>query len=171
MGFCKKSQIIGGIFVYNKHMEIERRFKIVSPIPKEVILNKEMFPIMQGYGKKIRVRKKGEKNFMTVKEGKGLVRKEWEIEIPEWVFKKIWEGTEGKRLEKDRYVIPYTPHTLELDIYKGVLAPLVILECEFQNEKDAKDFVLPEWARDAIEVTSDDRYSNRSLATHGLPKD
>ncbi len=151
-------------------MEIERRFRIVSPIPKEIFSEKEIFHIKQGYGKKIRVRKRGEKCFMTIKEGKGLVRKEWEVEIPEWVFRKIWSGTEGRQLEKDRYVIPYHNHSIEFDVYKGSLAPLMILECEFVDEEDAKQFVLPEWAKDAIEVTNDDRYSNRSLATYGLPK-
>jgi len=152
------------------YMEIERRFKIISPVQKEILSGKEMFPIMQGYGKKIRVRRKGEKYFMTVKEGQGLVRKEWEVEIPEWVFQKIWSGIEKKKLEKDRYVIPHHNHSIEFDIYKGSFAPLMILECEFIDEEDAKQFILPEWAKDAIEVTDDNRYSNRSLATNGLPQ-
>jgi len=152
-------------------MEIERRFKIISPIQEGILSGKEVFHIAQGYGKKIRVRRKGEKCYMTIKEGQGLVRKEWEVEIPEWVFQKVWSGIEEKKLEKDRYVIPYQNHSIEFDVYKGSLAPLMILECEFIDEEDAKQFVLPEWAKDAIEVTNDDRYSNRSLATHGLPKD
>ncbi len=152
-------------------MEIERRFRIVSEISPDIFSGKEMFPIMQGYGKTIRVRRKGEKCFITVKEGKGLVRNEWEVEIPEWVFQKIWSEIEKKKLEKDRYVIPYRDHLIEFDVYKGTLAPLMILECEFKDEEDAKQFILPEWAKDAIEVTNDDRYSNRSLATHGLPED
>lgn len=150
-------------------MEIERRFKIVSPIQEGMLSGKEMFPIAQGYGKKIRVRRKREKYYITIKEGRGLVRKEWEVEIPEWVFKKVWSQTEGRRLEKDRYVIPYCNHSIEFDVYKGSLAPLMILECEFVDEEDAQQFVLPEWAKDAVEVTDDDRYSNRSLATNGLP--
>jgi len=150
-------------------MEIERRFKVITPIPKDLFDGKEVFHIAQGYGKKIRVRRKGKKCFMTVKDGKGLVRKEWEVEIPEWVFEKIWSGTEKKKLEKDRYIIPYQNHSIEFDVYKGSLAPLMIFECEFIDEEDAKQFMLPGWAKDAIEVTDDNRYSNRSLATNGLP--
>lgn len=152
-------------------MEIERRFKLKNGVSADVLSGKEKFSISQGYGKKIRVRSKNEKCFITIKDGHGLVRKEWEAEIPRWVFDKLWEETDGRFLEKDRYVIPYGEHTLELDVYKGKLVPLVVLECEFKTEDDARAFVLPDWARDVSEITDDERYANRQLATHGLPVD
>lgn len=153
------------------NMEIERRFKLHSPVSPSVLEGAKIFHIAQGYGKKIRVRKRNDEYFMTIKEGSGLVRKEWEVEIPKWVFDKVWSGVGEKYIEKDRYVIPYGAFTLELDVYKGRHTPLIILECEFKNTDDARAFSLPEWASGAIEVTEDERYANRTLATRGLPED
>ena len=72
-------------------------------------------------------------------------------------------------ITKNRYRIRYGDWTLELDEYTGKLAGLVILEIEFKTEEDAAAFVLPDWAINAIEVTTDEDYKNKNLALYGVP--
>ncbi len=117
--------------------EIERKF-LVKEMPRGLgdYLASE---INQGYlavtddDTEIRIRKKGDGYYETVKSGKGLKRKEVEIEIGEKVFNALWPLTEGMRVEKTRYDIPYGGHVVELDVYSGGLAGLVVAEVEFAD--------------------------------------
>jgi CYTH domain-containing protein len=78
-----------GSFIENKenfeNKEIERKF-LVESLP-ENIDDFEKKEIIQGYlavaedGTEVRLRKKGEKYFQTVKSGGGKVRSEFEVEI------------------------------------------------------------------------------------------
>ena len=115
------------------------------------------------------MRRYGERCLWTVKGEGGLSRREFEIEIPSWVFDLLWAGTGQRRIEKIRHQAPWQGLTLEVDVYSGRLAGLVALECEFPDEAAAAAFSLPGWAADAREVTDDPRYQNRALAEHGLP--
>jgi len=151
--------------------EIERKF-LVNELPSEI----DFYPhseIVQGYlmitdnGIEVRVRKKGGRCYHTVKSGSGLVRKESEKEISESEFIEQWPGTQGKRVQKVRYEIEYDEHIIELDIYSGNLAGLVVAEVEFESEEDSTHFEPPEWFGE--EVTHDERYKNKSLALNGRP--
>ncbi len=151
--------------------EIERKF-LVHTLPPD--LHKHISKrIIQGYlaisedGTEVRLRKIGNDHFQTVKSGKGLKRLEKETEISESQFILLWPLTEGKRVEKKRYDIPYENRIIELDIYEGLLEGLVTAEVEFQSQKDAEAFTPPKWL--GQEVTEDDRYKNRNLALHGMP--
>lgn len=151
-------------------MEIERKF-VLRNFPKSLRRRaKKVVSIEQYYCEGFRVRKAGRKYFLTVKNGKGLVRNEWERTIPAWVFETLKKGALFPPIVKKRHFIPYKGSTLEVDVYKGHLAPLLTLECEFGTRKKAERFMLPEWAEGAAEVTGDDSYTNRSLAKNGLPK-
>jgi len=151
--------------------EIERKF-LVNELPPEI----DFYPhseIIQGYlmitdnGVEVRLRKKGGRCFHTVKSGSGLVRKEAEKEINEAEFVKQWPATEGKRIEKVRSEIEYEEHLIELDIYSGDLAGLVVAEVEFESEEESSHFEPPEWFGE--EVTDDERYKNKNLALNGKP--
>jgi hypothetical protein len=88
--------------------EIERKF-LVKEIPAG-LMNYPSNEISQGYlavtdDAEIRIRKKGNKYFETVKSGKGLKRKEIEVEIGEKAFRSLWPLTEGMRVETR--MIPY----------------------------------------------------------------
>ena len=79
----------------------------------------------------------------------------------------LWPQTEGRRVVKTRWVGQLGGGlTYELDIFEGDLAPLVMVEVEFQSEADAREFVAPEWfGRD---VSTDKRFGNKSLALTGV---
>lgn len=152
-------------------MEIERKF-LVKEIPFDII-SYDSHKTNQGYlpsenpGAERRVRKKGNKYFYTEKTKGNLSRDEKEEEITESKFLTFWKATEGKRIEKIRYNIPYFGKIIELDIYTGSLEGLLIAEIEFVSEEDAKKFTVPSWF--GREVTYDERYRNRNLAVNGIP--
>ncbi len=152
-------------------LEIERKYKITElPEDYEKYPSKE---IIQGYvaiegDTEKRLRKKGEKYFYTIKKGKGKTRFEAEAEISEDLFNELWSTTEGKRVEKTRYKIPYGKHFIELDEYHGKLQGLYTAEIEFKNEDDSNNFVAPDWF--GGEVTEDKGYKNQNLALKGKPE-
>lgn len=153
--------------------EIERKF-LVKEMPRG-LGDYRTSEIIQGYlnvteeDNEIRVRKKGDMYYQTVKSGKGLMRKEVEFEIGEKVFNALWPLTEGKRIEKTRYDIPYDGLVIELDVYLGSLAGLVVAEVEFLSVEESGRFAPPAWL--GREITGDIRYSNADLALHGKPED
>lgn len=151
--------------------EIERKF-LVKELPADL----ENYPhneIIQGYlivtdnDIEVRIRKKGDKYFETVKAGSGLVRKESEKEITKEAFWDHWPLTEGKRVEKVRYEILYNGKLIELDIYSGSLEGLAVAEVEFDSEEESVRFDPPSWFGE--EVTHDERYKNKNLALRGKP--
>lgn len=149
-------------------MEIERKFRLRN-LPDPEILGNGVI-ILQGYlvvePDEIRVRSCGSKYYITIKSSGTLVRREWNKEIPKWVFEALWHHTETRRIKKTRYSIPFRDLTLELDEYHGKLEGLAVLECEFPSKEDAQSFALPKWASNAVDVTADDRYKNKYLAAH-----
>lgn len=149
-------------------IEIERKFS-VKYLP-DGLEKYAQHHIAQGYisigsdGKEIRLRSKDHEYFLTVKSGGSLVRAEYEIEISRDQFQDLWPATEGKRLEKTRYIIP---DNIELDIYHGDLEGLMTAEVEFKSEEESEDFTPPDWFDE--ELTYDKKYKNQSLALEGSP--
>ncbi len=153
-------------------IEIERKFLVPMLPNMKGIFGKD---ILQGYlstsnsNMEKRVRKKGNKFYFTEKFGKGLKRKEQEREISEFEFNAQYALTQGRRVEKTRYEIPFKEKIIELDVYSGNLEGLIVAEIEFDSINESKDFLIPEWF--GREVTSDERYKNKNLALYGLPED
>jgi CYTH domain-containing protein len=149
-------------------LEIERKF-VLTVLPERSRLGPGV-AIAQGYlPGGLRLRRKGDRCFMTLKGDGALAHAEWETEIPEWVCTRLWPLTEKRRLEKTRFAVAEGPHTLEVDEYHGALAGLWTLECEFASEAEARAFALPAWAASAIDVTEDYQYRNSNLSCFGLP--
>lgn len=151
--------------------EIEKKFRLRA-MPGKLL--SPSTHISQGYvfteGGELRVRKKGDGFFITVKGEGTLSREEWETQIPAWVFETIWPKTEGRRVEKIRNSIAYNGLTLEVDEYFGKLQGLITLEVEFPDIEAASRFSPPEWVAVTADVTADPAYKNKSLAVFGLPK-
>jgi adenylate cyclase len=151
--------------------EIERKF-LLRELPDDLEEHVK-HEIVQGYvavttdGIEVRVRRKGEKYFLTVKSGEGARREEEEFEIDKTEFDKLWPFTNGKRIEKTRYEIPHRNHLIELDVYSGSLAGLRVAEVEFESEEDSTKFKAPPWL--GREITEDERYKNKNLALMGIP--
>jgi adenylate cyclase len=152
--------------------EIERKWLIQGELPDlREIKGKE---VIQGYiavtsdGTEVRVRQKGDKYFQTIKSDGGLVRGEIEVELSKDQFDTLWQATEGRRLEKTRYELDYHGAKIELDVYKGALLGLVVVEVEFASVRDSETFIRPLWF--GKEVTDNKGFKNKNLALHGIPQ-
>jgi len=152
-------------------VEIERKFLV-----KETPTGLDACPrgeIEQGYvaldgGVEVRVRRYGDQAFLTIKSGGDRVRLEEEFEIDPRRFRALWSLTEGRRIQKTRYLIPAAAGLrIELDVYHEALAGLLTAEIEFDSSAAAAAFTPPEWL--GAEVTDDPRYKNKRLAIEGLP--
>jgi CYTH domain-containing protein len=116
----------------------------------------------------VRLRRRAERWFLTVKSAGGLVRGEREVELSQEQFEALWPATEGRRVEKVRRVLDGGDGALiELDVYAGALSGLVVAEVEFADPDAAAGFDPPEWF--GREVTDDPAYKNQHLAVDGLP--
>lgn len=151
-------------------LEIERRYLLKS-LPAEVA-GMRGTPVLQGYitaggPREVRLRRYGKEYYITVKDGAGLSRHEVEVAISRAQFDALWPCTEGRRLEKTRYVIAESGLTLELDRYSGGLAPLCVGEVEFPSVAASRLFRKPAFF--GREVTGEPEFRNASLALHGLP--
>lgn len=123
-------------------------------------------PIEQGYFEDLRIRSVGEEYFLTIKRGKGLVKREFEVYLTEADFNRLWPFVEAK-LTKVRYAVQIGDYVAEVDLYEGPLKGLETVEVEFEDEEEAMAFEPPPWFGE--EVTNDERYSNYSLAWEGCP--
>jgi CYTH domain-containing protein len=115
----------------------------------------------------VRIRAQDDRFTLTVKRGSGLVREEYEVPLEARQFEALWPATEGQRVEKCRHRIGHDTLTIELDVFGGSLAGLVLAEVEFASVEAASAFQPPAWF--GAEVTTDGRYTNASLALHGPP--
>lgn len=154
------------------HLEIERRF-LVKSLPKN-LNNYQHENIIQGYletkdGTSVRLRKLGDKYYQTTKIGTGKVRTETEIEISKKLFDALWHLTKRRRIEKTRYEIPHEAGIIQLDIYHKELKGLTTVEIEFDTIQACNNLNPPNWFGE--EVTDNPRFTNKSLAIHGLPKE
>lgn len=151
--------------------EIERKF-LVPVLPEAEVRAAPAF-IRQGYlvvdadGSSVRLRDIDGRLVQTIKRGQGVQRREVEIDLMPEQFEALWPLTEGRRIVKQRYPIPYDGHTIDLDVYAGALEGLVTAEVEFDSVEAAHSFVPPAWV--GRDVTDDLRYTNQCLALHGRP--
>jgi CYTH domain-containing protein len=119
-------------------------------------------------GPEVRVRRRGDQAYLTVKAGAGRVRVEEEIEIESDRFERLWPLTEGRRIEKTRYEVDGDGgHLIEVDVYTGDLGGLITAEVEFDSEEAADAFEPPAWLGE--DVTEDLRYKNQRIARSGAP--
>jgi adenylate cyclase len=148
------------------HLEIERKF-LLRRLPRGL----RKFPhkqIDQGYltigrdRSHVRVRRKGRIYTLTFKRGSALGREEREIRLSRAQFDILWPATKGARLTKTRYDVPWKKSIVEIDIYHGSNAGLVVAEVEFPDEVSCRKFQPPDWL--GAEVSGSGRYSNPRLA-------
>ena len=145
-------------------MEIERKY-LVKTLPDHL----EQYPcrqIEQGYlntDPVVRIRRSNDSYILTYK-GKGLmVREEYNLPLNEESFIHLKEKIDGLLIQKRRYLIPLAEkYTIELDVFEGELAPLVLAEVEFETEEEANTFVPPEWFGE--DVTFSTKYHNSTLS-------
>lgn len=155
----------------DRAFEIERKFLV--RLSEEDVSTYPFDEIEQGYldssgsGVSVRVRRRNEDYFLTVKHGSTFKRIEVEAPISRVQFEALWTLTEGRRLEKRRYYVPYEGFTVEVDVFHGDLEGLIMAEVEFDDEETARAFIPPSWLDP--DVTADRRFTNHNLAIYGLP--
>lgn len=99
---------------------------------------------------------------------------EFEKSITQCEFWELWPLTEGRRVEKRRYICPLVgAYALEdnaaVDVFSGRHEGLVVVEVEVASKGDLEKLRTspPDWF--GLDVTDDPRYSNVWLASHGIP--
>ena len=145
-------------------MEIERKYLIDTP--PDHLEQYECRQIEQGYlniDPVVRIRKSNDKYTLTYK-GAGLMcREEYNLPLNSESFAHLKEKIDGILIEKKRYLIPLTEKlTIELDVFEGELAPLVLAEVEFETKEEAERFVPPAWFGE--DVTFSSKYHNSTLS-------
>ncbi len=145
-------------------MEIERKFLI-----KKIPGNLSSYPlrtIEQGYlctDPVIRIRKDNDKYELTYKSKGFLSRQEYNLPLAEDAYLHLLPKIDGRLVQKKRYMIPLENGRMaELDIFQGDLAPLILVEVEFPDEKEAAEFLPPEWFGE--DVTFSEQYHNSYMS-------
>jgi CYTH domain-containing protein len=96
------------------------------------------------------------------------IHEETEHEISEDEYQKSLKDQHPDKsmLEKTRFVFKFRDQCFELDVFKGALSGLAILELELEDK--AQEVELPPFLRVMNEITSDRRFTNFSLANKKL---
>ena len=145
-------------------LEIERKFLVdVKKLVKLKLSGGER--ISQGYlstepNKIVRVRIRKNRAFITIKSANiGIVRQEFEYEIPVEDAEEILKLCAPNTLTKVRYKIEYAGHIWEIDIFEGRHTGLILAEVEIDS---LDEFVkIPDWVGE--EVSNNPRYFNSNL--------
>lgn len=145
-------------------MEIERKY-LVRSLP-ENLEKYELKRISQGYictNPVVRIRRSNDDYFLTYKSKGLMAREEYEMPLTAEAFEHMLPKIDGILIDKIRYMIPLDEkHVAELDIFQGTLAPLRLVEVEFESIEDANAFVPPVWFGD--DVTNSGEYHNSNLS-------
>ncbi len=147
-------------------MEIERKF-LISQLPE----NLSAYPyhqIEQGYlctDPVVRIRRQDDDYILTYKSGGMLSREEYNLPLTAEAYEHLKPKADGIYISKKRYCIPFGTYTIELDIFGGEAAPLILAEVEFPTVEEANDFVPPAWF--AEDVTYCEIYHNSYISRYG----
>jgi len=160
--YFPRTPIFIGTFM---HTEIERKFLVSGEFLTDAT---EATEIVQGYlsrapERTVRVRIRGDKGYITIK-GKtsdsGMTRYEWEKEIPAREARELLMLCEPFTVIKTRYLVPFSGHTFEVDVFDGDNAGLVLAEIELDSTDEV--FEKPHWL--GKEVTGNHKYYNSYLS-------
>ena len=114
---------------------------------------------------KLRIRQKGDKYGLTKKTqidpNDAGAQKEENISLTEEEFNALAQG-DGRELSKTRYFMPYNGLTAEVDVFKGALRGLVVIEFEFNSMEEKSAFVRPDFC--LADVTQEDFIAGGVLA-------
>jgi CYTH domain-containing protein len=150
-------------------LEIERRFLVEGDAWRAAVTWSRH--LLQGYlaredGVAVRLRLSDDRARLTIKGPGGLVRPEFEYDVPRADAAAMLDALcAGRRIAKTRHDVPHAGLVWEVDVFEGPLAGLVIAEVELPAADHP--LPLPPWA--GREITGDDRYANAVLASADAP--
>lgn len=147
-------------------MEIERKFLVDEDHLPFSLTDYPCRQIEQGYlctDPVVRIRREDDTYILTYKSKGYLAREEYNLPLSEEAYLHLKPKIDGRLIQKKRYLIPDGEnHTIELDVFEGELAPLILAEVEFSDEPAAKTYIPPKWFRK--EVTYMPEYHNSFLS-------
>jgi len=157
------------------HLEIEKRYlcngsKIITTLKKEqisyIITNIEQFYLKATKEETLRYRKDENRYIKNIKRGSGLVREELEVEVSKKEYKEAKAKNSAGVIKKKRYKFKLDGNLYELDIFKGKLEGLSIVEVEFKDIYQANNFKPTKLIESAIikDITNEAIYSNGALS-------
>ena len=116
-------------------MEIERKY-LIHRLPEHI----ESYPcriISQGYlntSPVIRIRQDNDRYELTYKSEGLMARQEYNLPLTRESYEHLLTKIDGRLNHKKRYMIPLENNlTAELDVFKDELAPLILVEVEFNS--------------------------------------
>ncbi len=167
-------------FIFTKrfrvsHLEIEKRYLVKSDNIEKILENDfieysvekiEQFYLVATIDKTLRYRKVDNRYIKNSKQGSGLVRQEQESDVSKEEYYSAKAQNSGAIIKKLRYKFIIDGYKFELDIFKGALKGLRILEIEFANIEEATNFTMPQILKPLIikEITNEAIYSNGALS-------
>nr|WP_294469690.1 CYTH domain-containing protein [uncultured Sellimonas sp.] len=145
-------------------MEIERKYLVEScPLSLDEYPYHEM---EQGYlntSPVVRVRRSDDTYTLTYKSKGLMVREEYNLPLTKEAYEHLLGKVDGRVIQKRRYLIPaQNGLTIELDCFRGSLAPLMLAEVEFPSVEMADSFTPPSWFSE--DVTFSSLYHNSTLS-------
>ena len=109
-------------------MEIERKY-LIPEIPNNLHITKTR-ELEQGYlctSPVVRIRKDNDQYELTYKSSGLMVRQEYNLPLTKEAYEHLRKKADGRLIVKTRYEIPLDDrHKIELDIFHGDLAPLIL---------------------------------------------
>lgn len=144
--------------------EIERKYLVEDDSYKSMAYSSSK--IIQGYlstrkESTVRIRIRDNHAYITIKGiNSGVIRDEWEYEIPVADATEMLDLCDGIVLDKTRYLVNYGDRLWEIDEFHGAHDGLVVAEIELGAENDT--YPLPPFI--GKEVTGDARYYNSVLS-------
>ena len=145
-------------------VEIERKFTVRADFcPQGAGTEMAQGYLSRDPQRTVRVRLAGGRGYLTVKgETRGMVRAEYEYEIPPSDARAMLALCDPPLVEKTRYVVDAAGRRWEVDVFHGANDGLVVAEVELPSEM--AEVTLPAWVE--REVTGEKRYYNSSLIVH-----
>ena len=146
-------------------MEIERKFTIKELPDLSKYPYKKITQAYLNTDPVIRIRRENDEYVLTYK-GKGLLaREEYNLPLNKESFEHLLLKADGLVISKTRYLIPYESYTIELDVFEGDLAPLIMAEVEFPSVELANAYQMPDWFLE--DVTNNKAYHNSNISKGG----
>lgn len=147
-------------------MEIERKYLVDERNLPSGLRDYPCRHIEQGYLCRepvVRIRRDNEEYVLTYKSKGLMVREEYNLPLTKEAYEHLKPKTDGRMIVKDRYMIPLGQGLIiELDLFGGDLAPLILAEVEFPDEESANLFRPPSWFGE--DVTFSTEYHNSVLS-------
>ena len=149
-------------------MEIERKYLI-----RELPENLETYAyhdIEQAYlctAPVVRIRRQDDRYILTYKSSGMMAHEEYNLPLTREAYEHLKAKADGNVITKRRYLIPLDDVlTIELDLFSGTFAGMILAEVEFPTEDAASTFTPPDWFIE--DVTFKKEYHNSYLSSVAL---